>query len=107
MEYLTSTGISTFGKWYKKLDRTLQAKVDARIQRIKLLDNLGDFKSLKGGVYELRFIMRSGIRIYFAKENDQIILLLAGGNKTSQEKDIIKAKRYWHDYKERGTQDGK
>lgn len=103
MEYLTLKGLSPFGKWYKKLDKTLQIKVDARIQRLKTLNSFGDHKNLGQGVHELRFLSKSGLRIYFAKEDDQIILLLIGGNKSSQSRNIEKAKEYWNEYKLRGN----
>ncbi len=100
-EYLTETGKSPFEQWYGSLDSTLQMKVDARLARIKALGNFGDFKSLKDGVFELRFISHSGIRIYFGRDGKELILLLVGGNKSSQSGDIKKAKSYWQDYKER------
>lgn len=106
-EYLTARGVSPFAKWYKKLTVSHQIKVDARLQRLKISDVFGDKKSLGQGVYELRFIMRSGLRIYFAKDGDEIVLLLLGGNKSSQNRDIEKAKEYWKDYKERGKNNGK
>jgi len=104
-EYLTLRGISPFSKWYRKLDEALQTRLDARFQRIKILDNLGDNKSVGMGVFELRFMMRSGLRVYFGKEDNDIVVLLVGGNKSSHPKDIEKAKEYWIDYKLRKEED--
>jgi putative addiction module killer protein len=100
-EYLTSKGVSPFGRWYKKLDKSLQTKIDARLQRIKLLGSFGNFKNLGKGLYELKFSIPSGPRIYYALENDEIVLLLIGGNKSNQSKDIEKAKDFLKDYKQR------
>lgn len=106
-EYLTSRGVSPFSKWYKKLDEALRAKVDARLQRVKITQNFGDNKSLGSGVHELRFMSKSGLRVYYAKDGKEIVLLLIGGNKSSQTRDIVKAKEYWKDYKARGGDHGK
>jgi len=100
-EYLTNSGKSPFAQWYGSLDSTLQVKVNARLARANALDHFGDFKSLKNGVFEFRFKTHSGLRVYFGQDRKEIILLLVGGNKRSQNKDIKKAKEYWQDYKER------
>jgi putative addiction module killer protein len=105
-EYLTPRGISPFEKWYKKLDRSLQTKIDARLSRIKIMGSLGNTKGLGSGLYELKFSMPSGPRIYYAKEGDKLILLLIGGKKSSQSKDIEKAREYLKDYKERRRDHG-
>ena len=54
-EYLTNTEVSPFNEWYRKLDNSLQARVDSRLQRIQILGNLGDYKPLGDGIYEMRF----------------------------------------------------
>ena len=99
-EYLTQNKTSPLASWSNEPDTTLRAKVDARLARLKCLDNFGDNKYLKDGVYEFRFKIHSGLRIYFGKDGKKIIILLVGGNKSSQKKDIRKAKDYWADYKE-------
>ena len=98
-EYVTDRGTSPFRKWYRGLSGPLKTRVDARLQRIKILGSFGDCKSLRGGLYELRFITHSGPRIYFAKDGNGIVLLLTGGDKSSQRGDIEKARIYWKDYK--------
>jgi putative addiction module killer protein len=65
------------------------------------LGNLGNNRSLGGGVFELKISYGPGYRVYFAREKDRIILLLLGGDKSSQDKDIITAKGYWNDHKRR------
>jgi putative addiction module killer protein len=98
-EYLQSSKRSPFRKWYNHLDTTLKIKVDARLARAKTLGHLGDYKPLKNGVFEFRFKTHSGLRVYFGMDSKDLILLLVGGNKRTQVKDIKKAKEYWQDYK--------
>lgn len=62
------------------------------------LGNFGDCKPIAEGVFELRLNFGSGYRIYYGQEGDQIVLLLCGGNKVSQDRDILKALAYWKDY---------
>jgi putative addiction module killer protein len=61
----------------------------------------GDHKNVGEGVYELRFFFGSGYRVYFAEDADTIVVLLLGGDKGSQTKDIAKAQGYWKDYRTR------
>ena len=63
--------------------------------------NFGDCKSLKGGIYEPRIHLDQGFRIYFGKRGEQVIVLLVGGEKKTQQKDIVKAKKYWQECKSR------
>lgn len=85
---------SEYAKWFDKLkDERARAKITIRLRRIEKTDNLGDWKSLKDGIGELRVDCGPGYRIYFAKRGMDIILLLAGGDKSSQEADIAKAKK--------------
>ena len=63
---------------------------------------LGNFSSVKGvggGVYEFRIDFGPGYRVYFGKSGEQIVILLGGGTKQSQQEDIALAKDYWQDYK--------
>ncbi len=99
--YVTRNGKSPFQTWLENLkDKKGRSLIKTRIDRIED-GNFGDCKSLSEGILELRVKFGPGYRIYFGKENEQIILLLCGGDKSSQKDDIIKAKRYWQDYKER------
>lgn len=98
--YKTSTEKEPFTQWLLDLDKTIGAIVLTRLKRISLR-NFGDCKQLKhtSGVWELRIDYGAGYRVYFGKEGDTIVVLLVGGNKGSQERDIAKAQRYWLDYK--------
>ena len=71
--------------------------------RLKRMEagNFGDVKPEGEGVSELRFHTGKGIRIYFGQEGTQLVILLAGGDKSTQERDIQRAKAYWKDYKQR------
>ena len=76
-----------------------------RLDRLKL-GNFGDCKTISDGVSELRIHYGPGIRIYYAKTGNKVILLLCGGDKGSQKKDIDKAKEYLKDYQSRGKRYG-
>lgn len=82
-----------FNKWFGGLkDRMTRQKVLARLARAEN-GHFGDFKQIESNLYELRFFFGGGLRIYYAIRDNQIILLLAGGKKSSQATDIEKAKR--------------
>ena len=81
----------TFDNWFENLKSIkVRSRIADRIDRIKE-GNLGDVKTVGNGISELRFHFESGYRIYFIKQNDTIIILLCGGNKKTQSKDIKKA----------------
>ena len=82
----------TFDNWFEKLKNIKdRSRIADRIDRIKE-GNLGDTKSIGNEIFELRFHFGSGYRIYFIKQYNTIIILLCGGNKKTQDKDIKKAK---------------
>lgn len=98
--YWDREGHSPFREWYLSLDSIVADRIDARLTRI-MAGNLGDHKSLKGGIHELRFFFGPGYRIYFAKDGGKVVILLAGGTKGTQPKDIRTARNYYRDYLER------
>lgn len=80
-----------FDKWFGNLkDRTAKNRILARLSRIEN-GNFGDFKTLSDNLLELRFTFGGGIRIYYTIKNTQVVLLLNGGNKSNQSKDIQRA----------------
>lgn len=82
-----------FDKWLRKLnDLRAKAKILMRLQKLENEEHFGDCKSVGDGVNELRINYAKGYRIYYKELNGKIILLLIGGNKSSQQRDIKKAK---------------
>lgn len=79
-----------FDKWLNSLDAKNNARVLTRLDRI-ILGNFGDHKQLNNDIFELRLFFGSGYRIYYTIKNNQIVLLLCGGDKKTQSKNIKKA----------------
>jgi putative addiction module killer protein len=73
------------------------AQFDDRVR----LGNLGDVRAVGSGVFELKIDYGTGYRVYFSPVGAAIVLLLVGGDKRSQDKDILKAQAYWKDYEQR------
>ena len=99
-EYLGENGKNPFREWLECLTPTVAARIQARIFRLEQ-GNLGDFKAVGHGVCELRLAFGPGYRVYFGFDGKEVIILLAGGDKASQRRDIITARRYWLDYQSR------
>lgn len=98
-EYLTVGGASPYREWIEGLDTAVRARVQARVLRFEL-GNLGDHKSVGGGVWEARLVFGPGYRIYFGIHRKMVILLLLGGAKGSQASDIREARKHWADFLE-------
>lgn len=91
MKYILQS-TQTFKAWLDDLkDRVTLNKVLNRLDRVSN-GNFGDCKPLSGNLFELRFVFGAGIRIYYTIKDQQVVLLLAGGDKSSQSRDIEKAK---------------
>lgn len=83
-----------FAKWLKRLrDADAKARINVRIRRVSLTGNFGDAKPVGDGVFELRIDYGPGYRVYYSQRGREIVLLLIGGDKSSQQKDIDKAKK--------------
>jgi putative addiction module killer protein len=105
--YETPSGKRPFEIWVKEIKEIhTRAKIRTRLDRLKL-GNFGDCKTLQEGVCELRIHYGPGIRIYYGKIGNKVVLLLCGGDKSSQDKDIEKAKEYFKDYQSRELDHGK
>lgn len=96
-----------FAKWLKKLkDATAKARINLRIRRITLTGNLGDYKPVGEGVSEIRIDYGPGYRVYFGRRGNEIILLLIGGDKSTQQRDIAKAKQLNKEYEQEKDEEG-
>ena len=104
LEYLDHAGSSPFAGWFQALDAAAAAKVTSAVRRLEL----GNFSNVKGvgaGVYEYRIDFGPGYRVYFGKDGDAVVILLGGGTKKRQNRDIATAQERWTDYKKRRTQE--
>ena len=97
--YKLPNGKEPVKDWLLDLDNSLRVKVIRRIERI-YDDNFGDYKQLDSNLYELRFTIGKGYRIYYTIQNEIIVLLLNAGDKSKQSKDIELAKTYLKDIKD-------
>ena len=98
--YRTPSGREPFIEWYYMIqDQSTRNRIQKRLDRLED-GNFGDCQSVGEGVFELRFHFRAGYRIYFGEVDNTIVLLLCGGDKSSQARDIERAKDYWLQYKE-------
>jgi putative addiction module killer protein len=96
-----------FAKWLKKLkDANAKARINLRIRRVLLTGNLGDYKPVGEGVSEIRIDYGPGYRVYFGRRGNEIILLLIGGDKSTQQRDIAKAKQLNKEYEQDEENDG-
>ncbi len=85
-----------FDKWLRKLkDLKAKAKIIFRIQKIEKDGHFGDSKPVGDGIRELRVNFAKGYRVYYKEKNGKVIILLIGGDKSTQIKDIEKAKQIW------------
>jgi putative addiction module killer protein len=99
-EYVDANGKSPFTKWLRGVNATAAAKVTTALERI----SDGNFSNVKGvgaGVLEYKIDFGPGYRIYFGKDGERLVILLAGGTKKRQQHDIAAAQANWLDYKRR------
>jgi len=95
--YITPNGAEPFSRWLKSLDSKIRNRIKERLDRIAF-GNFGDYKFIKEGIFELRLHFGAGYRIYFGLQGNAMVLLLCGGDKSTQTKDIARAIAYWRDY---------
>jgi putative addiction module killer protein len=99
-EFLERDGSSPFARWFANLDAIAAAKITTAVLRLES----GNFSNVKGvgaGVFEYRIDFGPGYRIYFGKDGDTLVILLAGGTKKGQDRDIATAHARWQNYKKR------
>ena len=100
VQYETASGACPFADWFEGPDARAAAKVRTAVARIET-GNFGDVKPVGEGVSERRIDFGPGYRMYFGQDGQQLVILLAGGTKKRQQRDIAQTKAYWRDYKQR------
>jgi putative addiction module killer protein len=97
VRYVTEDGRDPFGQWFGGLTFSTRARIQARLDRIEL-GNFGDHRNLAGGISEFRIDFGPGYRIYFGRDGEDLVLLLAAGTKARQSRDIQRARALWRQY---------
>ena len=103
-EYIDDRGRSPFGRWFDGLDATAATKVRTALARIEV-GNLSNVRGVGSGVLEHRIHVGPGYRVYFGRDGDTLIVLLGGGTKVRQQRDIEDARELWQEYKRRKQQE--
>lgn len=99
--YVTPADKEPFEEWLQSIvDTKTRAIIRTRLNRVRM-GNLGDAKSLGDSIYELRIHYGPGYRVYFGEWDGTIIVLLCGGSKRGQNRDIRRAKEYWQELRSR------
>ena len=98
--YLAADGRSPIEEWFAGLDAAAAAKVTVAVARLEQ-GNLSNVKSVGEGVLEYRIDWGPGYRLYFGRDGNVLVILLTGGTKKRQQRDIEAAKAHWADYKRR------
>lgn len=100
--YQNEYGNEPYSDWVKELkDMKARLRILNRVERIAEFGAYGDCEPVGEGILELRIFIGAGYRVYFGEDGDKIVVLLCGGDKKTQSKDIDKAKGYWRSYNER------
>ena len=102
--YIDEKGNKRFALWLESLDATAAAKVAIALTRMEQ-GNFSNAKGVGAGVYECKIDFGPGYRIYFGREGDRIVILIGGGTKKRQNKEIQAAQQGWADYKRRKKQE--
>lgn len=103
-EYVDYRGRSPFGRWFDGLDAGAAARVRTVLARVEA-GNLSNVEGVGRGVLECRINVGPGYRIYFGRDGDTLIVLLGGGTKVRQQRDIENARELWREYKHRKQQE--
>lgn len=101
IKYQTAGGREPFSEWFEKLDWVVQAKVDAYVIRVASGGAKANVRPVGSGVYEIKLDVGPGYRVYFGLSGTDVILLLSGGDKGAQRRDIKTAVEYWRSYCEK------
>lgn len=99
--YLTADSKDVFLDWLRRVrDPIAKVQIVKRVNQVEQ-DNFGDHKFCRDGVWKLRVDVGAGYRVYYAQAGSQVVLLLGGGEKRTQDADIERAVRYWQDWQRR------
>jgi putative addiction module killer protein len=98
--YVASDGGQPFAEWFADLESVARAKVTRAIARLEQ-GNVSNVKSAGEGVLEVRIDFGPGYRVYFGRDGEALVILLIGGTKKRQQRDIESAHVFWQDYKQR------
>ena len=104
-EYVDARGRSPFARWFNRLDTHAAARVATALYRLEQ-GNLSNAKGVGGGVIEYRIDFGPGYRVYFGRDEDALIILLGGGTKARQQRDIEAATERLREYRQRKRQEG-
>ena len=99
VHYVAEDGTDYFDAWLRTQSPQVRARIQTRIDRMEL-GNFGDHKSVGGGVSELRIAFGPGYRLYYGREGNALVVLLGGGTKARQARDIATARACWQAYKQ-------
>jgi putative addiction module killer protein len=97
--YVASDGRQPFAAWFADLEAVARAKVTRAIVRLEQ-GNFSNVKTVGQGVFEYRIDFGPGYRVYFGQDGRTLVILLTGGTKKRQQRDIDAAHAYWQDYKQ-------
>ena len=103
-EYIDHRGHSPFGRWFDGLDANAAARVRTSLARMET-GNLSSVRGVGSGVLERRIHAGPGYRVYFGRDGDTLIVLLGGGTKERQQRDIEDARDLWREYRRRKHQE--
>ena len=103
-EYIDDRGRSPFGRWFDGLDARAAARVRTALARMEA-GNLSNVRGVGSGVLECRIHAGPGYRVYFGRDGETLIVLLGGGTKERQQKDIEDARDLWQEYRRRKQQE--
>lgn len=103
-EYLDGKGVSPFGRWFDRLNGPAAARVATALVRLAQ-GNVSNVKGVGAGVLEQRIDFGPGYRIYFGRDGSTLVILLSGGTKSRQQRDIRDAQERWQDYRRRKAEE--
>jgi putative addiction module killer protein len=97
--YVAASGMQPFAEWFAELQPVARARVTRALARLEQ-GNFSNVKSVGEGVLEYRIDFGPGYRVYFGRDGETLVILLTGGTKKRQQRDIEAAHSYWRDYRQ-------